>query len=455
MNYDMIRMMTKKQGIMAMVAISTLPLMRCGRLSSAAFSNDAKRTAPVESSFVAESVGEKTGEILETSIPIEIDPYIGWEKWCESPIKLRCFKDEDCEPDRTGRPTECNKSKGALEGDSGKCKPIWLNKKRQKIQKENQRLIVDSICHPPDWWDSERDTEGKACWRFEWRTAKQCVRKHWCNPEKLHRFLRIPSKREATWDNQTDHSLNKDLIANHRSYRRMYYKGDKNPYINNEQFFEGLTMGKRGRPIFAHNGKSLNYKYCKPMDDNDIDPGPGQNSSDRNCNGIPDRWERGYGWYGTNAAIFTFEWDPNAPPEVLCRRVPSTLAVLRKARRAFNKLKNGVDCYDAKGRLYQADLMRDGKQERDYKKDTFLKPTWWLVHRAVWGGDICPSNDDGIGMGEWYHKMFNIRAKGVGLDPDEIITLEMLGETVAFEDQWELDSHLESRFAEIFPPRVP
>lgn len=363
---------------------------------------------------------------------VSASPYNGWETWAEDPVKPRCVSDEECKPDRTGRETYCKKWKGASEKDEGFCRPRWLNRQRQAIQYRNLRRIVDHVCHPPSWWTPETK-----CWQFKWRTARQCNQKKWCNPDKLTKFLSIPARRESTWDHQTDHHLDRDLIANRKSYQKAF---KKNRYKGNPHFYEGLTLNKNGKPIFRL--RDLQYRCSQ------------DNEHDRDCNGIPDRWQVGYGWYGQNAALYTYMWDRMAPPEVLARRVPATIALLRRLRSSWRKLEGGVDCRDANGDLYDVKRMLAKEQERDYKKDTWPEQTWWTLHRAAFGGDICPIEIKGHGF---YRKRFVARAKSkkVGLDPDEGVTLEMLGTPVPFETQWEFVAVVEAEFEPVWEPEEP
>jgi len=370
-------------------------------------------------------------ESVVTFVEEVSDPYAGWATWSEDPIKKSCGSDDDCGLDRTGRKTFCRKRKNALEGDSGHCKPSWLNRRRQAIQQRNQQLIVDAICKPPAWWTPEVQ-----CWKFKWRTARECNRKHYCDPDKLARFLRIPAKRESTWDHQTDHRLDPDRIANRNSYKRMYKRG---VYKGSPYFFEGLTLNKKGNPIF--NARALRIYW---------DP---QNEYDQDGSGVPDRWEVGYGWYGLNAALFTYAFDNHAPPEILAKRVPSTLALLRRMRKSWRKLEGGVDCRDAEGNLYTVAGMASGKQQRDYKKDTWPKKTWWTLHRAVFGGDVCPIEIKGH---KRYRKNFINRArnKKIDLDPDEEVTLEMLGKPVPRDQQWDFVLAIEAQFEPVWPEKT-
>lgn len=390
------------------------------------------------------------------------DRYADWETWAESPIQPECFKDADCTADRTGRERECSKRKGALEGDPGRCKPLWLNRRQQAVQRRNLRLIVDAVCKPPHWFDLERDARGNACWRFEWRTARQCNRKQWCNPEKLHRSLLIPGNRESNLDHETDHRLDPDRIANMASYKRHYRRGT---YEGNPHFYAGLTKNDAGVVIFGKRRPGcrdfpcLPFKYCLPMASDDTEPGNRQNPLDRDCNGVPDRWELGYGWYGQNAAIFVSAWDPLAPPEVLTRRVPATLAALRRSRYAWKKLTGGIDCTDRHGEPWSRKHRRPRKwpgmsqaeyaeMRADRARETRQQPTWWLIHRAVWGGEVCPETDVEPG---WYERAYAARAKGIDLDPQEEISLQMLGDPVPKNQQWALVDRLRPRFAPVFP----
>ena len=117
------------------------------------------------------------------------------------------------------------------------------------------------------------------------------------------------------------------------------------------------------------------------------------------------------------------------------------------------KLEGGVDCHDAEGNIYQVDLMLAGTQERDYKKDSWPEKTWWTLHRAAFGGDVCPIKIKGHGR---YRKSFVARAKSkkVDLDPDGQVSLEMLGKAVPFDQQWELVLSLDAQFEPLWEEEV-
>lgn len=123
------------------------------------------------------------------------------------------------------------------------------------------------------------------------------------------------------------------------------------------------------------------------------------------------RWEYGLGLYGANASFFVDEWSTQAPPEILCREVEATEAYLRAARRSWRKLKGGIDC--------------DGDGVREWH-GFGGSPTWYDIHHATSGGQLCPGNGRG---------KFEARAKRAGLDPYAPVSLAELGEPIPSEGQ--------------------
>lgn len=118
------------------------------------------------------------------------------------------------------------------------------------------------------------------------------------------------------------------------------------------------------------------------------------------------RWEYGLGPYGQTAALWTATWDPQAPPEILCGEVEATETYLRGARRAWKKLRGGITC---NGQLYRPE------------------PTWEDLHRAVSGGKLCP--------GKKGSPDFRRRARYWKLNPDQRVTLKMLGQPMKRDEQ--------------------
>lgn len=129
-----------------------------------------------------------------------------------------------------------------------------------------------------------------------------------CDESDLTAFLGIVAERESSWRPWKSHRLNGDVKAN-----RETWSSKRSLYTEN--------------PHYAQR----------------------------------DRWQ-GYGLFGQNSPLFVYLWDPQAPPEVLCREVEAVSTYLERARTSARK---------------QADLGID--------------PTWATVHAAVAGGKIRPS----------------------------------------------------------------
>ncbi len=123
----------------------------------------------------------------------------------------------------------------------------------------------------------------------------------------------------------------------------------------------------------------------------------------------PEVWQT-YGLFGMNSNFFTMLWDKQADPRVLCDAIVDIVVYRRAAIRAVKKLNGDIRCKNSKGEHY-----------------TFNgEPTWATIHRAVNGGKLCPSKK--VDQASMMRKYFDARARKVGLDPDERVTVKMLGE---------------------------
>lgn len=271
------------------------------------------------------------------------------------------------------------------------CFPRWLNRGEQRRQHQSLQVIVESLCKEPAWAQELREwglankmggDPSKLCWRLKGgsQALKECLGGHFCQPEKLTRFLALVAGRESTWNHTTTHELNYDLEANRASYARAKKSGW---YEDNPHFYASY------------------------------------------------RWSRGYGWYGQNAALSVFDWDPKAPPEILCRRPESTEIYLRKARRSFKKLWSRYR--DDVERVYKL----DNGEEVQVKGVTFYD-----VHRAVSSGKLEPEEKIPAKRG------FVQRARARKLDPFETVMWEMLGEPIPRDRQNQVADEIRERIAQ-------
>ena len=113
------------------------------------------------------------------------------------------------------------------------------------------------------------------------------------------------------------------------------------------------------------------------------------------------RWAT-LGQFGMNAALWVWEWDPKAPPSVLCLESVSYATYVRRMRRVWRKYNAGLECAPDR------------------------RATWWDLMRASSTGKLCPAPRNA--------KTQRIREKFVrfmrskNLDPDRAPRLSELGD---------------------------
>lgn len=135
----------------------------------------------------------------------------------------------------------------------------------------------------------------------------------------------------------------------------------------------------------------------------------------------PRLWQT-YGLFGMNSNYFVQVWDPSAHPRVLCDAVVDVLVYRRAAVRALRRAGQTVTCQDEHGQPFYFTI----------------PPTWAAIHRIVSGGKVCPS--------EGLDARFARRARRAGLDPDQRVTLAMLGAEPEAATQCELVAALWTTF---------
>lgn len=375
---------------------------------------------PILMMMQGSEVGAVSQKLVEPQVPEPTtDPYEDHETWCEDLYKMSCecpARDpivckkpkEPCPPDRTGHVQECRRPGWSRrEGSNAyQCEPKWLNRKQQRKQRLGQRVIVDAVCEWPRWaedlsaWGRANrmgSDPSRLCWHLVGgsKALKQCRGKHFCQPDKLAKLLALVALRESTWMNDTIHERNPDIVANRDAYAKARKRGW---YEGNPHFFDF------------------------------------------------ERWSRGYGWYGFNAALHVFYWDSLAPPEILCRQVESTEVYLRKARGSFRKLWSMYG--DHVKRVYELDTG---------EKVTVKGVTWYDIHRAASSGKLVPEKV--IRTRRWNKKrekwikvgfVSRARAKKVKLDPFETVMWEMLGKEILRDQQNEIAEEIRHQIHRYF-----
>jgi hypothetical protein len=323
----------------------------------------------VQATYVAPQETEHEAEV--------VDPYEGWESWCEDLRPPPCFTDADCGPDRTGQPTRC-------------VAPPWAKRmKREALTRGEDWADTEGVCAVKLTYE-ERD---RTVARIDAYVREVCKVKpaRWyregrgmtlprgsCDHEALFALLDAVSGRESSKRRGIVHRLNPDVNACYQAWRRKAEKYAENPHYHTAE-----------------------------------------------------RW-RTYGLYGQISALYLEEWDPDhAPPELLCRQPEQEEMLLRRYRRVWKKQTGGIDCLDAAGNPYSAKLLRAGKQRRDRVVDTVQNPTWSSLHRGA-NGRLCPSTDDAA---RELDKRFEARSVQAGLPPYQHVTFEMLGRPLSPDTQ--------------------
>lgn len=355
--------------------------------SQTAFLMQGPSTSASEAAVKAPSVPEEE--------QVALPDYEGWEGWCEPhEYEAMCQTHTDCEgiEHPAKRPLRCVHPWWAKGSDVKVCAPGYAGKTERDWRLNRLRSLVGEYFE-----EDAHCADGVGVGKQHWR----CQRR-WRKAETLTKFLRLVSLRETSYRPWKRHRLSPDQAANDRAYVR-----------------QAKRYGVEVKTVCA-NGQ----KRCKKSEKIISLVTPTKSDFNPHYNDLW-RWHYGLGLYGQVSALHVAAWDPMAPPEVLCREVVATESYLRAMRSNWAKLSGGVHCNRG-------------------KDDEFVRqvdnPTWMDLHHAVAGGSTCPKPG-------WPKaaKQFQKRADRVGLDPDQPVTLDMLGEPVSRDTQYEYLLDVESK----------
>ncbi len=322
------------------------------------------------------TLAETPTERVSQSASEAPDPYEGWASWCE-PLDYdhSCQSHEECataHPNHPAqRPMRCfNPWYAKMRPEYKVCAPGHAGKRERGWREDRLREVIRQqyfneaeICGPDD---------GRPLWRHGWRCEKAAAR-----GDKLLAFLWVGYMRETTARPWKRHRLDADVKASRTAWFKM--------------------ADRYGWTIETAQGEVAS-----------MTAGPGANP----YYGQRYRWHFGLGPIGQNAPLWVHNWDPQAPPEILCREVEPFEAYLRRARDALTTLRHGIRC--------------DGEYYED------KSPTWEVLHRAVNLGSVCPPSNARHQRGL---ARFRKHAERHGLKYDEVVTAAMLGEPIPVEAQ--------------------
>lgn len=377
------------------------------------------------------SQASAVAERAEPRRAVSTDPYAQWDTWCEPlDYDTPCKTNDDCSDIQhvSRRSLRCVHPYWAKEAPDYKiCAPGFSTRQERVWRKTRLREIVaqayfDEAEQCSDWeWRAVRSRKGnvlsyervflngRALHRQFWKCTQQQTK-----AEKLTRYLNTIYARETS----------------RRPWKR--HRLDVEP--NREAWLHEASVYGWKVELSCRNGK----KRCTRAQTFVTNVYPDQSATRRNPH-FPERWRWRYGLgaYGKNAAYGTQDWDPLAPPEILCLEVPGTEAYMRDVRDA-------VSTYTS-----ARPPVCGGKPFRGHAVDPstgeiIAAPSWVDVHRVASQGRWCPqpSRDQN----------FRERAINNDLDPDELVTMEMLGKPLPKEEQNQIARKILRRLEKVLPP---
>lgn len=367
------------------MAMIRTPLIIVGFCSAFIYSS-LQTTASIQTNGVCINKSNLNTEAKNLSLVVESPklqkshgPYEGWENWCE-PVTYDkpCVKHEDCQnvyPDHPAkRPMRCFNPWFAKENPETKvCVPGYAKKSERDWRENRLREIV----RQQYFGETEYCIlDGRPIHKENWRCQRATKL-----GDKLTNFLLIPYDRETTRRPFKRHRLDADLRAGRTAW-----------FAHAKDYGWAPKLDKKG------------YFVDMEKADDDANEAFYERS----------RWHYGLGPFGQNVTLWVNVWDKQAPPEILCREPVAVETYLRKSREVVNKLHHGIRC---SGKYYEN-----------------KKPTWEVIHRAVSSGKICPATSKEKNAIKKSNN-FKKAASKHGINPDEPVTLKMLGAPIPRKNQ--------------------
>jgi hypothetical protein len=362
---------------------------------------------------------------------IHTDPYAGWQQWCEPlDYDTACKKHDDCREIKhvSRRPLRCVHPYWAKDAPDYKiCAPGYSTRTERIWRETRLREIVaqayfDETKECGGWsWDPVKSSKGNIV-RYErlWENRRPSHRQFWkCTREqarakKLTTFLGVVYGRETGKRPWKRHRL--DVEPNEQAW---LYQGKSYGWKIEMRCRNGRASCSKSKQVFGAISKDPSATEHNPH--------------------YPDRWrwKYGLGGYGKNSPYGTQDWDSMAPPEVLCLEVPGTEAYLRDTRDAVRKYTSGKPP-TCDGQPYH------GLSRATGDDITHASPSWVDVHRVASGGAWCPRGTK--------DQQFRARMVRARMDPDEPVTLVMLGRPLPRDQQNQIAARILNRLETVLPP---
>jgi hypothetical protein len=372
-----------------------------------------------------------TAEEPEPARAMKINPYAEWDQWCEPlDYDLPCKTHDDCSDIQhvSRRSLRCVHPYWAKgDPDYKICAPGYSSRQERVWREARLRELVAQAYfaeaeHCADWsWRPIRSKKGNVL-RYE---------RIFANGRPTHRQFWKCTQRQARAQKLT---LYLNIVYSRETSKRPWKRHRLDVEPNREAWIREAGAYGWKIDLACRNGR----KRCKKSKLWAKHVYPDPEATVRNPHFEERwRWRYGLGGYGKNAAYGTQDWDPLAPPEILCLEVPGTEAYLRDAREA-------VRTYTSARPPTCNGVPYRGQAVDPETGEVMEHPSWVDVHEVASGGRWCPRPSK--------RKKFKARAIKAGLDPDEPVTLTMLGDSLPREEQNRIAQRILTRLERVLPP---
>lgn len=370
------------------------------------------------------------------------DPYADATSWCEPMLyDTPCESDQDCEDIEhvSTRPMRCvvtrRSRRDGLQNAQGEPQRFCARRptsrleyawRRARLREAVAQTYFNETEACPAWTWELAGTKSRPQYRQVWEGGKPIHKQHWrCQvewkaAELLTGYLWAVYEREVGGQPWRRHRLDPDESAN------------RTAWVN-----EAADYGWKVE-LKCANGR----RKCKKKSLEIVRYYPDPDAASHNpYYGERHRWQYGLGPYGKNTAYGAQDWDRLAPPEILCLELPGTEAYLRDARHAVKVFRGrGVEC---NGETYKGHAIRRVESQPGVFQDVEVdEPSWLDVHRVASAGKYCPQNRESKTRG---------RLLAEGVNPDQPVTLDMLGTGVAREGQNEYAAKVLDELDQVLP----
>lgn len=217
------------------------------------------------------------------------------------------------------RPTVATVAKNPWHNYPNVCETFTVVEGTRKVKNRNGQMVWP-VRHRRNRFKRKRSDQQRT------RDLIKMVVKEMGGDKDAQRIVSMIAMHESSWNPEAIHILNPDLSANQVAWQRHSYSRSKEAVIQakmkaaskktNKDGFYGLKARLADIRMYKGNphwDDQLQYTYKIPEREY-----RGEKFPASEWNESRSVWAFGYGLYGMNAVLFTYMWDREAPPWVLC-----------------------------------------------------------------------------------------------------------------------------------------